>query len=292
MKVLLAADESDASNAVTHEVSARPWPARSEFWVLTALDPFFFTRAPLLLKETEKKAIESLEETVLPLKQAGLAVKIDVVLENPRHGIPRLASEWNADLIVLGSRGRGALVRLLMGSTAQAVLRHAKCSVEIVRERRKEQRGFAEGMRILIPTDGSDYANHAAQSVAQRPWPAASEFRLIAVPELPVLAGDFPYYSTEQVAELAKSTEGHAKEAAAKAAEFLIKAGLRVTSVITPAGDAPARAILEAADAWSADLIVVGSHGRRGLDRIVLGSVSESIAMHAQCSVEVNRSNA
>ena len=51
MKVLLAVDGSDAANAVTQEVAARPWPKGSEFWLLTGLDPFFFTRAPLLLKE-------------------------------------------------------------------------------------------------------------------------------------------------------------------------------------------------------------------------------------------------
>jgi len=58
---------------------------------------------------------------------------------------------------------------------------------------------------------------------------------------------------------------------------------------VTEPKDTPSRAILAAADSWEADLIVMGSHGRRGFDRIVLGSVSESVAMHARCSVEVIR---
>lgn len=67
------------------------------------------------------------------------------------------------------------------------------------------------------------------------------------------------------------------------------RAGMKVETGVTEPKDAPARAILESADSWKADVIVMGSHGRRGLDRIVLGSVSESVALHAHCSVEVVR---
>jgi nucleotide-binding universal stress UspA family protein len=81
----------------------------------------------------------------------------------------------------------------------------------------------------------------------------------------------------------------HAAESATGGADLLGKAGLRVSRQVTEAKDTPSRAILAAADSWEADLIVMGSHGRRGFDRIVLGSVSESVAMHARCSVEVVR---
>ena len=73
------------------------------------------------------------------------------------------------------------------------------------------------------------------------------------------------------------------------AAAMFEKAGISVETEVTEPKDAPARAILESADQWKADVIVMGSHGRRGLDRIVLGSVSESVALHAHCSVEVVR---
>jgi len=75
----------------------------------------------------------------------------------------------------------------------------------------------------------------------------------------------------------------------ASGVELLTNVGLRVPRQVTEPKDAPSRAILAAADSWEADLIVMGSHGRRGFDRIVLGSVSESVAMHARCSVEVIR---
>jgi nucleotide-binding universal stress UspA family protein len=70
------------------------------------------------------------------------------------------------------------------------------------------------------------------------------------------------------------------------------KTGMRVSEEVTEAQESPVRAILGMADLWGADLIVVGSHGRRGFDRYVMGSVSESVALHAHCSVEVVRTAA
>ena len=288
MRILIAVDGSASSDAVIQDAAARPWPKGTEMRLVTAVDPYFFTRAPLLLEEVKERTSEGLEESAQPLRDAGWAVSTTALLSNPRHGLQKIADEWKADLIMLGSHGRGAFSRLLLGSTAQAVLRHATCSVEIVRANEK---GHAEraGMRVLIPTDGSEYAQMALQAVAERPWPGGSEFLIIACPGYPVIVGEYPYYAPEQLTELAKGSEMHAGESASAGADLLSKAGLRVSQQVTEAKDTPSRAILAAADSWEADLIVMGSHGRRGFDRIVLGSVSESVAMHARCSVEVVR---
>jgi nucleotide-binding universal stress UspA family protein len=279
-------DGSTGSDAVLHEVAARPWPAESECCVLMAIDPFFFAKAPLLLAEAKKSAQEALNEGLESLKKSGLQLETEIVMENPRHGILKVAKEWKADLLLLGSHGRGAFGRLLMGSTAQAVLRHATCSVEIVREGPQKN---GSGMRVLVPTDGSDCAEAALREVAGQPWPAGTEVRVMSSPELPLLAGAYPYYPPEVLAEVATANEQHAKEAVQKGVEMLKKAGMRVSSAVTEPRESPVRAILGMADLWGADLIVVGSHGRRGFDRYVMGSVSESVALHAQCSVEVVR---
>jgi nucleotide-binding universal stress UspA family protein len=288
MKLLMALDGSSRSSAVVREVASRPWPKDSECCVLTAIDPFFFTKAPLLLAEAKAEAQKTLDGYVEDLKPTGLKLCTEILLENPRHGIPKAASEWKADLIVLGSHGSGAFVRLLMGSTAQAVLRHAGCSVEIVREGQRK----SGGMNVLVPTDGSDCAELALQAVAARPWPEGTEMRVICVPEVPVLAGVYPYYPPEVVLEAAATNEAHAKKAVQKGADILKKAGLRVSAEVLEPRESPVRAVLGMADLWSADLIVMGSHGRRGFDRYVMGSVSESVALHAHCSVEVVRAAA
>lgn len=293
MKILVALDGSASSEAVIREAAERPWPQGTEFLAIAALDPFFFTHAPLLLEEAKKSTIEALEEQAKPLEDAGWRVEKRVVMENPRHGLPRVARDWNAQLILLGSHGRGTIGRLLVGSTAQAVLRHAECSVEVVRARRTRKKAAAtEGMRALIPTDGSELAMIALRAVAEMPWPKGSEFKVLSTPEFPVLVGEYPYYAPEQVAQLAKTGEMQAKEAVEKGLELLKRAGLLATGQVTEPKDTPAYAILSAAEEWEADLVVMGSHGRRGFDRIVLGSVSETVALHAKCSVEVVRKHA
>ena len=89
------------------------------------------------------------------------------------------------------------------------------------------------------------------------------------------------------VFESRKRSFARAGQLVSHVAERLATAGFR-TNVSTPDGD-PRRAIIDSAAQWPADLIVIGSHGRRGLDRFLLGSVAESVVRHAQCSVEVVR---
>jgi nucleotide-binding universal stress UspA family protein len=288
MKLLMALDGSAGSDAVVREVASRPWPEVSECCLLTAIDPFFFTKAPLLLKQAKADTQRTLDGYAEDLKLTGMRLSTEILLENPRHGIPKSASDWKADLIVMGSHGNGAFVRLLMGSTAQAVLRHAGCSVEIVREGQRK----SGGMHVLVPTDGSDCAEAALNAVAARPWPEATEIHVISVPEVPVLAGAYPYYPPEVVLEVAAANDAHAKGAVQKGADILRKAGLCVSEEVMEPRESPVRAVLAMADLWSTDLIVLGSHGRRGFDRYVIGSVSESVALHAHCSVEVVRAAA
>ena len=164
MKVLIASDGSSSSEPVIQEAASRPWPAGTEFTVVTVVDPFFFTRAPLLLEEAKEKTAQALREQAKPLEDAGWPIHSKVVLENPRHALPRIASGMSADLVLLGSHRRGTVGRLLLGSTAQAVLRHAECSVEVVR-RPRPGRSLTAGMRVLLPTDGSEHAEYAQQIV-------------------------------------------------------------------------------------------------------------------------------
>lgn len=288
MKILIALDGSKASENSIHEAASRPWPAGSQFGLITAIDPFFFMRAPVLLAEARKNTEEALEEQAETLRSAGWEATTSVVMENPRHAISKFATEWKADLILLGSRGRGRIERMLLGSTAQSVLRHAHCSVEIVRAPRHLADAVA-GMKILVPTDGSECAEKALKSLTSRPWPAGARFKVIACPEVPVLAGSYPYLDPELLTEMMEHSEQHSNRSAEGCSRELAKHGLTAEIEVTEPRESAAHAILEAAERWHPDLIVMASHGRRGLDRLVLGSVSESVAMHAHCSVEVVR---
>jgi nucleotide-binding universal stress UspA family protein len=147
-------------------------------------------------------------------------------------------------------------------------------------------------MKVLLAIDDSDCSRAAIDSVMHQFRPHDTEVRLVHVDEWPkALASEFAFArGTDAIqAVLAVHEEqrrnAHALVDATKhrlqAAEFRVATDMRV-------GDAR-REILSAADEWQPDVIVVGSHGRHGVERLLLGSVSEYTVRHASCSVEVVR---
>jgi nucleotide-binding universal stress UspA family protein len=175
-----------------------------------------------------------------------------------------------------------------------AVLRTSPCSIEIVRHSLPGSQTASHGMKLLLGTDGSELATKAAYSVANRPWPEGSEIKVISVRDLPVLESQAtisslsPVYPESLLQNVLENARKRTEAAVTEATTILTSAGLKVcdTPQEMPVGD-PRSILLGEANTWPADLIVVGSHGRHGFDRILLGSVSESIALHAHCSVEV-----
>ncbi|HYE75953.1 MAG TPA: universal stress protein [Blastocatellia bacterium] len=149
-------------------------------------------------------------------------------------------------------------------------------------------------MKILLPVDGSDCSNAAVNEVAKRPWPAGSEVRILSAVELPFVpttetwALPDSYYS--QLEEAGREQAHKAIDAAVEKLRDTASSREIPLEITTHIVDGSARdAILSEAEKWGADLIVLGSHGRRGLQRFLLGSVSNAIATHAPCSVEIVR---
>jgi nucleotide-binding universal stress UspA family protein len=140
-------------------------------------------------------------------------------------------------------------------------------------------------MRILLAVDSSEHSKAAMKSISERPWPAGSTVRVLCVAQM---------YTPLPIPDGALNNEGITQSLLKEAQAVLDRAkakldahGLTIESLVRQ-GD-PRREILEEAKAWGADLIVVGSHGRTGLERWLLGSVAEHIVRHASCSVEVVR---
>ncbi len=290
MRILIALDATPPCAAIIHEAALRPWPSGSTFFLLHVLDPFRFVKAPISLQRAKDAAHSVLKNLTKSLSDAGWETETDVVLGHPRRAIGDSAASWKADLVMVGSNALNLVTRLLLGSTAQSVLRRATCSVEIVRPLPNEGKALStEGMKILIATDGSEYSGRALRSVANRPWPKNSEVKVISVPESFVPATVFPYFESTEIEKLNTS--------ALKAAEEFVDAGVRILANLdakvsseTPFPlNSPERVIVKEAQRWGAQMIVLGSHGRRGFDRLTMGSVSEHVAFHAHCSVEVIR---
>ena len=143
-------------------------------------------------------------------------------------------------------------------------------------------------MRILLAIDDSNFSEAAIEAVIEQARPHGTEVRVLHVVESPPLlvARELGGYepALENALEFQKQ---HAEAFVAEATESLRARGLKVTAALDM-GDAKSR-ILDVAEEWHADLIVLGSHGRRGLNRFLMGSVSDAVARHACCSVEIVR---
>ena len=292
MKVLLAIDSSTASQYVISTAATRPWPSGTVFCVVNVVDVRQYDGMPVLIEEEEHQARLLAKGAMEALIKFGYEVFSEVHLGFPTKAVPEYANEWGADLVMVGAHGRNAVARFFLGRFAQAVLRSSPCSVEIVR-RDPAPRSPFDGMKILLATDGSEFSCKALCSIANRPWPAKTQIRILSVVELPMVqANPLPEYSEypNTVFESAcKEVRMHAKQAVANAREMLSAAGLSVCDrEATPEGD-PRSVVLDLAEAWEEDLIVLGSHGKQGWDRLLIGSVAESVALQAHCSVEIIR---
>jgi nucleotide-binding universal stress UspA family protein len=146
-------------------------------------------------------------------------------------------------------------------------------------------------MKILLATDGSPCSDAAVKEVARRPWPADTQVRIVSVAEQPAPLVAEPYMVPgsyfEETAQVIRAQAEQAVERAAATLRDARNGGLQVSAEVLTGS--PKRTIVEEAEAWGADLIVVGSHGYKSWERMLLGSVSQTVAAHAECSVEIVR---
>lgn len=146
-------------------------------------------------------------------------------------------------------------------------------------------------MKILIGVDGSTHSNDAVAEVARRPWPKNSTIRVVSAVEPRVVATGGPWVVPPEYFAQAEKAARHTAQSAVDDALAALRKGDDKSLEFT--GDVlegpPKRVILEEADRFGADLIVLGSHGKGAFERFLLGSVSQAVAAHARCSVEIVR---
>lgn len=148
MKILLAVDGSAFSDTAVAEVARRPWPPGSEIKVLSvfepplpptpeawAIPPAYFEELHGAALSKARNIVEAAIETLKKTLTEAAAINGEYVQGAPKSVILDESERWGADLIVVGSHGYRAWERFLLGSVSQAVVAHAKCSVEVVRNR-------------------------------------------------------------------------------------------------------------------------------------------------------------
>jgi nucleotide-binding universal stress UspA family protein len=148
-------------------------------------------------------------------------------------------------------------------------------------------------MKILIAVDGSTFSDAAVQEVARRQWPPQSEVKIITAAETPVMVGMEPWVVTPQYfEELETSIRDAASAVLVRAVSSLRTTADKTLKVSSEAIQGPpTQVIVEEAERWGADLIVMGSRGLGTWNRLLLGSVSSSVVHHGKCSVEIVRHN-
>ena len=146
-------------------------------------------------------------------------------------------------------------------------------------------------MKILLAVDGSVYSDAAVEALARRPWPPESEVKVITAAEMPVPVGMEPWaVSADYFEELDKSVRKAAQtvlDSALVKLRTIEDKTLKISSEIIQGP--PRQVIVDVAESWRADLIVMGSRGLGAWNRLLLGSVSSAVVHHAKCSVEIVR---
>ena len=137
-------------------------------------------------------------------------------------------------------------------------------------------------MNVLIGVDESPFSEAAVELVKRMPWPAGTRIRVVSA-SAPLFATGGEAAGPDVIGQLIEIQDRHHTEMAERAARSLRDAGLSSEGAML-SGD-PRSALVEEARRTKADLVVVGSHGRSGLSRMVLGSVAAHVASHAPCSV-------
>lgn len=156
---------------------------------------------------------------------------------------------------------------------------------------RMEERQGGELMKILLAVDGSPCSDAAVEEVTRRPWPDDSTLRVLTAFEVPApptpeaWAVPLSYFEDMDVALRKQATT--VLERVLQTLNARGNKNISVEGAVIPGS--PRTVILDEAEDWGADLIVVGSHGYRAWERFLLGSVSQSVVSHAKCSVEVVR---
>jgi nucleotide-binding universal stress UspA family protein len=287
--VLALVDFSEASDEALRQAHGYARMVSAKLSVLHVV-PDFLPASPLLPDGSVKNIDAEVQLEARALDELGARVKeitgrsrndadVAVAMGSADAAAVHHAEQHHVDLVVVGATGRTGLARLLMGSTAERIVRHAPCSVLVARP-------SPASNHLLAATDLSDAATPAVERAkAEAEWRGGA-LHLVHAMDFSALgwtaaAGPLGGFGVamppERMAQMRKLAE-----------EALRDLGGPAATVHVVEGSAK-RAVVSLAESLPAGLVIVGTHGRTGLRRMALGSVAEAIARVAPCSVLVVR---
>lgn len=303
-RILVGYDGTSAADRMLRDLERAALPSAADVTLVTLVEPWARFAEPKsgstgwpsaaardqyqhqldrIVKSAKTKADKAAK--VLARSFPGWKVSAQAELDAPAHGLLTRAEKAKADLIVVGSHGRGLLGRALLGSVSDQVIKHATTDVRVARVGGK---AGTRPPRVMVAVDGSAASLKAAEAAARRPWPTGASVRIIGVIDPRYLEGTFLGADMAVIAPLPGSEERTwLEKKLAEAARKFAATGIRPTLAVL-SGD-PRRELLKEARSWKADAIFLGASGLTAVERLLLGSVTSALAAHAPCSVEIVR---
>ncbi len=292
-RILFATDFSEGASHAQDQAIAWSRAIEAELQIVHVLElhPSLDPTQPvnkMYLDQLRAQAAPKLEEIEQAVKAVGVTANVRVEFGIPSQVIVRTAEELDTDLIVLGTRGLSGLEHLLVGSTAERVIRSSPCPVLAVHAQqappghepvRERSPSTLKVQSILVPVDFSDCSLDALEFAIFVAGLHKAAMTILHVPEPITFGIDFTLRHVEERREWRRRTETWLSDIA----KLLAGQGLATeTRLIT--GQA-ADTILSCARDSQVDLIVMGTHGRRGLSHAFTGSVMEAVLRRAASPV-------
>jgi nucleotide-binding universal stress UspA family protein len=251
--------------------SGSPNPARVAR-VIRALDE----RGLTLLRQMAQAASVALGQG-----GTGAKTKIETALAHgrPAVSIVTQARRRRADLVILGSRGLSDIRGFLLGSVSRSVLTQAPCPVLIVK------RPLSSLDRVVLAVDGSKHSRRACEFACQRVFQESTQVSVLSVAGDGLTEMASQVLPAAQIQDLTRPQIDHAQELVGQYRDQVLKTGCSATTEVRTGHTS--EQILQHAEQLKADLIIVGSRGLEGTERLELGSVAESVLKYAPCSVLV-----
>lgn len=295
-RLLVAVDFSNPSLAALDAAAALARPSGSSLILLhvapTQPYPSDMGYIPPDLLVLEKRALQRIQQKLAAVAKQRLSSsqKCETLARQGAVGreIVSTARKVKADLVVVGTRGRTGLKRVFLGSTAEYVLRHSPCPVLTVRHLRPKKKGQlgAGALRfrnILAPVDLLTPALPALRCAVNLAGHLPARLTLLHVVSPVTTPARRPLEVSQRNLELQQAAQAGLEKLARKEAGALLPVPVLVSCGVAE------HEILQAAKYSAADLIVLGTTGRRGLKRLLLGSTAEAVVRQASCPVLVVR---
>jgi nucleotide-binding universal stress UspA family protein len=292
MRVMLATDGSGSAAVAAELVGNIRWPTGTSIDIVRVVGEggqdlvagswptVGFPFSPEAQAAVIRDAMQALVVVAEPLQKLGLNTNHFVLHGRPADALLDWIECYRPDLVIVGSRGVSPFERALVGSVSAELVDGSSVPVLVARRPTFE--------RVVVAVDGSEIASQAVAAARRWPFLAMAEIRTLSVApeharwwpdELRTAGTGGADGEHEAARESLVEHDGIAAEAAAilRAVGFKAHPEVRVGS--------PASTIVEFATEWEADLVIMGSHGRTGLARLLLGSVARNVLHHASCSV-------